>query len=190
MPPLISLQEFLATALNRVAPPAQRTPVLIDIAQEVVPVLDLSRQADQAEWADVTGTTIVTMAPIFTVERNAVDEISRYHFIGVHNLSSGPVQTWSIETDYPGLAERQQQRHTVGTGDLRNLLNMGEANAVDSDGSGRTYTVLPRGQLRVRLAVGTLVTGQQVRFSILRERLAGLASAERITGLLTGQFDI
>lgn len=193
----VKLESFLAAAQNAVIPDAPNPEKLNQLFPAVIGTLNLDRQAQFIEYDDLVITMAVTATPVFSILSQAIDSVSRYHWLAVSVSAWVANEELIGHVEYPGI----RSNFVFFAQDMEPLQNPPLGNPFDAidlirkistDGGdkiasprGSFLDVYPRGILRVYSA-GDQLTGTQIRLQYIREVLSVQNSVDKITGSIVG----
>ncbi len=176
----VSFQRFLAGAQARVIPNQTNQQVIKTLLDTLVPVIDLTAQSVRVQRAEASHTMVAAVKPTFTFPAVPIDEMHIYHFLALHNATSGGTQTVVVNIQYPQFADVQQELYQVDTGTMINLLAAASGSTSRSQRAGLPLRVFPEGILTVSTQ-GNQIIGDVIRIGLLRELAGGAALSEVIT---------
>lgn len=182
------LQEFLAGAINKVAPSATGLTVINDILTDMRGVIDLTPQASVLEWQTSTITMSVSSSvPEWTMPAVAFDEITVYHHISVQRLDN-PVSgsTWIVNIEYPTMEPLTAVRRAMNEGFDGDMLALGGSLGSTTFERSQPLLVYPQGILRV-CRKDSVTIGDKARMQFVRCIIGGPARAQPVAVVTTAQ---
>ncbi len=185
MPPPVTLQEFLANALDATFPSAQNKGGFNDLSKMVQGVMILNHVGSRVEVQDFEGVSPGAARPVFSLPAQVDGAISIYHHIGIlrRDAPTAPA-IWQVNVKYPQWREEMRLTGNEVDGESTSrLIDIMRLGSSTTDNEPTTYglplKVFPGGILSVE-RVGDVAAGNRVALRILREVVPGPLRTEGI----------